>query len=128
MGQQVWLKNDLRDKVPLIIRNLTGSINTKHVQTYGWQDWVNDGAMSRTAGQSAGSGWRGNRIRLTGELWIIILIFIIVFMLRPMAGWAGQKNGEAAGTEGLYKRLEAIEIQILPKGSKVLQEREALLS
>ncbi len=29
--------------------------------------------------------------------------------------WA--KNGESTGTEGLAKRMEAIEIQIVPKGS-----------
>ena len=29
-------------------------------------------------------------------------------------GWA--KNGEPAGTEGMAKRLEAIQIVILPKG------------
>ena len=34
-------------------------------------------------------------------------------------GWLGwAKNGEEAGTSGLAKRLEGIEIQILPKGSE----------
>jgi uncharacterized protein YjdB len=33
-------------------------------------------------------------------------------------GWLGwAKNGESAGTEGLSKRLEGIQIVLVPKGS-----------
>lgn len=43
---------------------------------------------------------------------------IIVYMHRPLAGLAGQKNGEAAGTAGLAKRLEGIQIVLVPKNGK----------
>ena len=33
-----------------------------------------------------------------------------------MAGSDGQKNGNPAGTEGLSKRIEAIEIKVVTKG------------
>ena len=42
------------------------------------------------------------------------MMYIIVYTHRLMAGWA--KNGSIAGTSGLAKRLEAIQIVIIPKG------------
>lgn len=36
-------------------------------------------------------------------------------------GWLGQaKNGESPGNEGYAKRLEAIEIRLVPKNQKAL--------
>ena len=43
-------------------------------------------------------------------------MYIIVYMHRPLAGWA--KNSEAAGTAGLAKRLEGIQIVLVPKNGK----------
>ena len=43
-------------------------------------------------------------------------MFIIVFISNHY-GWLGwAKNGMKAGSEGLSKRLEAIEIKLVPKG------------
>ena len=46
------------------------------------------------------------------------MMYIIVYTHRLMAGAAGAKkvNGSIAGTSGLAKRLEAIQIVIIPKG------------
>lgn len=45
------------------------------------------------------------------------MIFIIVFMLKTMDGFGWACNGQSAGTEGMSKRLEAIEIQLVKKGA-----------
>ena len=46
------------------------------------------------------------------------MIFITGFTSKPMAGRIGAKNGEMAGTEGLAKRLEAIEIKLVENQRK----------
>ena len=44
------------------------------------------------------------------------MIFITVLMSRRMDGLAGRKNGAKAGTEGMSKRMEGIQIQLVEKG------------
>lgn len=79
-----------------------------HVQTYGWQGWKYNGAMSGTSGQS--KRLEGIRIRLTdvGEAGgVTYRTHVQTF------GWQDWKNdGEMSGTSGLGKRLEAIEIKL----------------
>ncbi len=76
-----------------------------HVQTYGWQDWAKDGAMSGTEGQAkrlegieikAGNG-QGVRYRTHVQTY----------------GWQDWvSDGAMSGTEGQAKRLEAIQIEL----------------
>ena len=94
---------------------VSGSITYRtHVQTYGWQNWVSNGATSGTEGQS--KRLEAIQIKLSGEL---AKNYDIYYRVHAQTyGWLDwAKNGESAGTEGLSKRLEGIEIQILPKGS-----------
>lgn len=86
-----------------------------HVQTYGWQDWVTDGAVSGTSGQA--KRLEGINIALKNapyEGGISYTAHVQTY------GWQGdiddasswQANGAMAGTSGEAKRLEAIKIQL----------------
>ncbi len=100
-----------------------------HVQTYGWQELVRDGEMSGTEGQS--KRLEGIQISLLNvpypgsieyrthvhmaehyDVWYRVHAQTFGWM-----GWA--KNDEQAGTAGFSKRLEGIEIQVLPKDAPV---------
>ena len=79
-----------------------------HVQTYGWQDYVKDGATSGTSGQS--KRLEGIQIKLehpeyTGDIEYRTHV--------QTYGWQGYvKNGAMSGTSGQSKRLEAIQIRL----------------
>ena len=91
-----------------------GVFYQSHVQTYGWQGYVKNGAMSGTSGQS--KRLEAIQIRLTGEM---AQHYDIYYRVHSQTyGWLGwAKNGEYAGTAGYSKRLEAIQIQLYPKNA-----------
>ena len=89
--------------------NTSGVAYNTHVQTYGWQDYVYNGSMAGTQGQSK---------RLEG---------IHVALVNPdysggieyrthiqTYGWEStwRSNGQMSGTSGQAKRLEAIQIRL----------------
>lgn len=84
-----------------------------HVQTLGWGNWVDDGALSGTTGQA--KRLEAIRIKLTGN---DADKFDVYYRVHAQTfGWLGwAKNGETAGTSGFAKRLEAIQIYVVPKG------------
>ena len=93
---------------------MAGDIQYKtHVQTYGWQNWVNGGQQSGTTGKS--KRLEAIQIKLTGD---IANQYDIYYRVHAQTyGWLGwAKNGESAGTEGLSKRLEAIQVVLVKKG------------
>ena len=79
-----------------------------HVQTYGWQNYVQDGAMSGTEGQA--KRLEAINIKLSdlpydGEIEYRTHV--------QTYGWQGWKsNDQMAGTNGEAKRLEAIQIRL----------------
>lgn len=80
-----------------------------HVQKYGWQGNVQDGAMSGTQGES--KRLEGIKISLTNQEYegdVQYRTHIQTY------GWEEnlKKNGEMSGTSGESKRLEAIEISL----------------
>ena len=86
-----------------------------HVQTYGWQDWVTDGAVSGTSGQA--KRLEGINIALKNapyEGGISYTAHVQTYGwqgdIDDASGW--QANGAMAGTSGEAKRLEAIKIQL----------------
>ena len=84
-----------------------------HVQTYGWQKWVNGGKNSGTEGKA--KRLEAIQIELKDSLADQYDIYYRVHA--QTYGWLGwAKNGEKAGTEGLAKRLEAIQIVLVEKG------------
>ncbi len=91
------------------------SVNYRtHVQTYGWQSYVSDGAMSGTSGKS--KRLEAIEIRLTGELANRYDVYYRVHCQEY--GWMGwAKNGERSGSAGYSRRLEGIQIVLVKKGN-----------
>lgn len=85
-----------------------------HVQTYGWQDYVSNGAMSGTEGQA--KRLEGINIKLDNQEYEGGITYRTHVQTYGWLGWA--KNGEPAGTEGYAKRLEAIEVLLVEKGNE----------
>lgn len=80
-----------------------------HVQDFGWQAWMKDGALSGTAGQA--KRLEGIKIQLvmpgySGDVQYKTHI--------QDYGWekGWKQNGDMSGTSGEAKRLEAIQIQL----------------
>ena len=101
-------------RIQLANPQYSGSIRySTHVQDYGWQDFVENGAVSGTVGEL--KRLEAIRIELTSDMAAHYDIYYHVHA--ETYGWLGwAKNGEAAGTSGQSKRLEGIEIQLIPKG------------
>ena len=110
------------ESIRILLQNpgYSGSVEYQtHVQTYGWQNWVKDGAESGTSGQA--KRLEGIKIRLTGELAQHYDIYYRVHV--QTYGWQDWvKNGEMAGTSAEAKRLEAIEIKLVEKPKPVPPE------
>lgn len=86
-----------------------------HVQSFGWQNWVLNGAMSGTSGKA--KRLEGIDIKLSNAPYaggIQYKTHIQSF------GWEKQwkKDGEMSGTSGKAKRLEAIQIQLYGEMAK----------
>ena len=65
--------------------------------------------------QGKGKRVEAIQVNLTGEISNYYDVYYRVYS--QSYGWLGwAKNGMKAGTEGLSKRLEAIEIKLVPKG------------
>ena len=82
-----------------------------HVSSVGWQQWQT--GSCGTTGQS--HALEAIQVRLTGEVADSCDVWYRVHSADY--GWLGwTKNGRAAGTVGLGKRIEAIQIKLVPKG------------
>ena len=88
-----------------------------HVQSFGWQKWVYNGAMSGTSGQA--KRLEGINIQVTnkpcdGDIVYTTHVQTYGWQGKPddasRKGW--KKNGEMSGTSGEAKRLEAICIDL----------------
>ncbi len=78
-----------------------------HVQTYGWQDYVKDGEMSGTSGES--KRLEGIRIKIDGVEGLGVEYRTHV----QTYGWQDYVKDDAmAGTSGESKRLEAVNIRL----------------
>ncbi|MBR3317873.1 MAG: hypothetical protein IKG21_08690 [Atopobiaceae bacterium] len=77
-----------------------------HVQTYGWQGWVKNGAKAGTSGES--KRLEAMRIRLKNASGSV------VYQTHAQTyGWLDEvSDGELSGTSGESKRLEAIKISL----------------
>lgn len=93
---------------------LNGSIEYQtHVQDYGWEDgWKKDFELSGTSGEA--KRLEAVRIRLTDRLGKLFDIEYRVHVQN--VGWQDwMSNGEEAGTVGMGRRLEGIEIRLVRK-------------
>ena len=79
-----------------------------HVQTYGWQEWKENGAMSGTEGEK--KRLEGIRIQLSGADRSGGITYRTHVQTYGWQSW--RSNGAMAGTSGEKKRLESIEIKL----------------
>lgn len=79
-----------------------------HVQTYGWQEWVCDGDMSGTSGES--KRLEGIRIQLYKPEYDGSIKYRTHVQTYGWMAWTS--DGEINGTSGESKRLEAIQIKL----------------
>ena len=86
-----------------------GVFYQSHVQTYGWQNWQENGAISGTSGKAK----RLEAIKV--KLRNIKLSGNIEYQSHVQTyGWekTWKKNGQLSGTSGKAKRLEAVKIRL----------------
>ena len=83
-----------------------------HVQTYGWQSWKKNGAMSGTQGQA--KRLEGINVKLSNLINDSDWTGGITYRTHVQTyGWqAWKSNGAMSGTSGQAKRLEAIQIYL----------------
>ena len=96
-----------------VANNPGGSVQcSAHVQDIGWQNYT-----TGTAGTTGkGKQIEAVKLKLTGTLAEKYDIYYRVHC--QDFGWMGwAKNGEEAGSEGYGKRVEAIEVRLVTKGS-----------
>lgn len=79
-----------------------------HVQTYGWQGWKQDGAVSGTSGQA--KRLEGIEIRLVDPEFSGDVRYKTHVQTYGWQDWVS--NGAMSGTSGQAKRLEAIQIEL----------------
>ncbi len=86
-----------------------------HLQTYGWQNWKNDGDISGTTGKAK----RLESLKLelknkdyTGGICYNAHVQTIGWQADPNKSATWKKDGEFCGTTGNAKRLEAIQIAL----------------
>ena len=85
------------------------------MQSYGWQDWKENGVMSGTTGEA--KRLEAIQIKLSGKVADKYDIYYCVHAQN--VGWLGwAKNGEEAGTAGYSYRMEAIQVVMVPKGTE----------
>ena len=95
--------------VPVSAKTATSVTYQTHVQTYGWQKYVKDGATSGTSGQA--KRLEGIRIKLTQKEYRGSIQYRTHIQTY---GWEKnwKSNGAMSGTSGQAKRLEAIQIRL----------------
>ena len=79
-----------------------------HVQTYGWQNFVSNGEMSGTEGQS--KRLEGIEIKLENQEYDGGIRYKTHVQTYGWQKW--MENGAMAGTQGQSKRLEAIQMEL----------------
>ncbi|UJF15273.1 hypothetical protein LZ578_09890 [Jeotgalibaca sp. MA1X17-3] len=81
---------------------------TTHIQSYGWQKPVSNGAMSGTEGQA--KRLEGIKINISNPEMIGGVTYRTHVQSYGWQGWVS--NNQVSGTQGQAKRLEAIEIKL----------------
>ncbi len=85
-----------------------------HVQSFGWQNYVMDGAMSGTSGKA--KRLEGINISLTNQEYAGSVSYQTHVQTYGWQSW--KSNGAMSGTSGEAKRLEAIRIKLTGEMSK----------
>ena len=93
---------------PSINQGIAGVAYNTHVQTYGWQDFVYNGDMAGTSGQS--KRLEGIHIALVNQPYTGGIEYRTHVQTYGWQEW--KQNGQMSGTSGESKRLEGIEIRL----------------
>lgn len=100
---------------------------TSHVQNEGWESQVSNGAVSGTTG-------KGQRIEaasffLSGEAAEKFDVYYRGHVQDyGWLGWAKNGEGLGVGTQGLAKRMEALQIQLVAKGGAAPSNSDAYMN
>ena len=125
-----------------------------HAQTYGWLDEVSDGAVSGTTGEqkrleaiaiklSSGTeggvqysthvqtygwqeDWKPSKSSLR-EPQLRIMIFIIPYMLRPLAGWDGPRTENRQALPGMLNVWRPLRSSWFQKAESLLELQRTLI-
>ena len=100
-------KND-NGKIEAMAAGNAGVQYQTHIQTFGWQNYVPNGATSGTTGLS--KRLEGIRINLTNADYSGSIQYRTHVQSYGWMGWVG--DGAMSGTSGQSKRLEAIQIKL----------------
>ena len=89
-----------------------------HVQTYGWQDWTDNGEISGTIGEA--KRLEAIEIRVVDENGQPSQSLHVEYRTHVQTyGWQDWvRDGQTSGTTGEAKRLEAIQIRLVGEGSQ----------
>lgn len=96
------------NSIEVMAANNAGVQYQTHVQSYGWQGYVSNGAMSGTTGQA--KRLEGIRIKLSNADATGSIQYRTHVQSYGWQGWVA--DGAMSGTSGEAKRLEAIEIKL----------------
>ncbi len=91
-----------------------GATYRTHVQTYGWQDWVKNGQMSGTVGES--KRLEALELKFATDLMAGSIKYRTHVQTYGWQDWVS--NGALSGTEGESKRLEAIQVKLTGDAGK----------
>lgn len=103
------------EAISLSLKGVSGGISYRsHIQGIGWESAdVSNGTISGTVGK--GLRLEAIKIHLTGKASELYDIYYRVHAQN--IGWMGwATNGEAAGTQGCWYHLEALQVVLVPKG------------
>lgn len=98
-----------KNEGPTMNANVSGVVYNTHVQTYGWQDYVSNGVMSGTSGES--KRLEGIHIALANQPYPGSIEYRTHVQSYGWQPW--KNNGQMSGTYGEAKRLEGIEIRLM---------------
>ena len=89
-----------------------GVVYRAHVQDVGWEDWH---AGDNVAGKK-GKRMEAIQVKLTGDAADTYDVYYRVHV--EGIGWMGwAKNGASAGTEGMSRRIEAVQMKLMVRGA-----------
>ena len=107
-------KNKQLEALRMTVENVVayGDIQVSaHVSNIGWQGWT--AGSGGTVGQ--GNAMEAVKIKLTGDIAGLYDVYYRAHIAD--AGWLGwAKNGESAGSEGMAKDMQALQIVLVEKG------------
>lgn len=106
-----------------IFEDVEGKITTSyrtHVQSFGWQNPVTNGAMSGTSGEA--KRLEAIQIKLYGERANHFDVYYRAACAVLRLAWLGEER-EESGTAGLAKRLEGIQVCTYTEGWRSTSEQ-----